>query len=125
MTKKPVGAGFYVKVHGMSVLDKMLKEEEPIDTMLWCIMYVLLFHSMLLLLLSSFSATSNLNICKIWKIPYVRFYMCTLVAAIVIMLLYALCDAIVQAMRMWKQKDNHHRLRWEEDLSLSPKPVDL
>lgn len=124
-TERPLGARLYVKAHEISELDKILKEEQPIDTMLWCIMYVLFFHSMLFMLLSSFSPNSKLNICKIWQIPYVRLYMSILVAAIVIMLLYALCRVIAQAVRMWKEKDNPGSHQWEEDLCLSAKPVDL
>ena len=105
--------------------DKILKEEEPIDNMLWCIMYVLFFHSMLLLLFSSLSSNSNLNLCKIWQSPYVRFYLYTLTAAIVIMLLYALCHVMAQAVHMWKYKDSHDRKQWKDDLYFSPKLVGL
>lgn len=124
-TRNPLGARLYVKARGMSELDKILKEEEPIDNMLWCIMYVLFFHSMLLLLFSSFSANSSLNLCKIWQSPYVRVYLYSLIAAIVIMLLYSLCHVIAQALRIWKGNDNYDRQQWEEDLYLFLKPVDL
>jgi len=124
MTKKPLAGRLYVKAHGrMSELEKMLKEEEPIDNMLWCIMYVLLAHSMLLLFLSSFSANSSLDLCKIWQNPYVRIYLSVMATVIVAMLLYAFCHVIAQAVRMWKEKDNQDWRQWEKDLYLSPQPL--
>nr|ABK21237.1 unknown [Picea sitchensis] len=116
MTKKPLEARLYVKAHRMPELGK-LRENGPIDKMLWCIIYVLFAHSMLLLLFSSFSADSSFNICKILQNPIVRFYLAAMAAAIVVMLLFALCNLIAQVVRMCKETDNL------EDLS--PQPFDI
>lgn len=120
MAKKPLEARLYVKAHRMSEVDQVLKKYKPIDTILWCIIYVLFAHSMLLLLFSSFSEDSSLNICNILQNQYVRFYLATMAVAIVLFLLFALCHLITQVVRMCREKDDLDWDQWEEDLSPQP-----
>lgn len=122
-TNRPLGARIYVKAHRMSDLDQVLKQNGPIDKMLWSIIYVLFAHSMLLLLFSSFSADSSFNICNILQNLYVLFYLAAMAAAIVVMLLFALCNLIAKAVRMWKEMDDDDWQQWEEDLS--PQPLNV